>query len=96
VLLGPGEVAEVLKKPSREELASLAMRMFSSVRKLPVGDVGDRDLEVAAGVRSLVFKGGGPLLPSEVAGFDNGAPMLAGPWNGPEPRIGVSLTIGEY
>lgn len=39
VLLAVGDVAEVLAKPRREELASRAMRMFSSVRKLPDGDV---------------------------------------------------------
>ena len=46
VLPAAGEVAEVLKNPRREEFASRAIRMFSSVRKLPDGEVGDSEREV--------------------------------------------------
>ena len=51
VLFADGEVADVLKKPKREELARRAIRMFSSVRKLPDGEVGDIEREVVFEVR---------------------------------------------
>ena len=81
-----GEVAEVLKKPRREELARRAMRMFSSVRKLPVGEEGDREREVVVEVRLVVLRGGGCLVPSEVfglAGVDVATPIAPG--NAPAP-----------
>jgi hypothetical protein len=59
----------VLKNPKRDELARRAIRMFSSVRKLPEGEVGDMEREVVVEVRLLVFRGGGCLEPSEDLGF---------------------------
>jgi hypothetical protein len=92
-LLAEGDVAEVLKKPSREELARRAMRMFSSVRKLPEGEVGDRERDVSVDVRLRVVMRGGTREPSEVCG------LLANalePGMAPMPIVGISLTMGEY
>jgi hypothetical protein len=84
-------VAEVLKKPRREEFARRAMRMFSSVRKFPDGEEGDKEREVPGEARLLVLRGGGCLEPSEVLGFEGAVVVTVGP-----PSFGPSLTIGEY
>jgi hypothetical protein len=90
-LSADGDVAEVLKKPSRDEFARRAMRMFSSVRKLSLGEEGDKERDVPAEVRLFVLMGGGCLEPSEVLGFDGAVVVTVGP-----PNLGPSLTIGEY
>ena len=86
----PGEavVAEVLKKPSREESARRAICMFSSVKKLPVGELG----EVARVTwLSFMLSGGGALDPSDDFGLGGATGGIT-----PLPIIGVSLMIGEY
>lgn len=99
-LSAEGEVAEVvLKKPKREEFARRAIRMFSSVRKLPDGEEGDREREVVVDVRLFVLRGGGLLEPSEVFGLGGLVEVVARPMGagrGPEPSLGVSLMMGEY
>ena len=77
-------------EPRREELARRAMRIFSSVRKSPDGDV-ERVV-----LFESVLMGGGALEPSEVLGL--GGVVVASPIEGiaPEGTVGVSFTIGEY
>ena len=78
--------------PRREELARRAMRMFSSVRKSPDGDV-ERVV-----LFESVLMGGGALGPSEVVFGLGGGVVVASPIGGiaPEGTVGVSFTIGEY
>ncbi len=94
--MAEADAADVFAKPRREELASRAMRMFSSVRMLPDGDVGDTERVVSFGLRWLVLMGGGAQVPSEDLGL--GGVVVASPIGVMEPEgtVGVSLTMGEY
>lgn len=93
-LSGEGDVAEVLKKPRREELASRAMCMFSSVRKFSEGEAGESERDVE--VRLLVFSGGGAREPSDVLGLEGAVVEIVTGALEPGPIRGASLTIGEY
>ena len=89
-LSAEGEVAEVLKKPSLDELPSRAILMFSSVRK-PFGLAGDWLRAVS--VRFFVWMCVGP---SEGLGLVLGTDAVAAPNVAAAAILGVSFTIGEY